>query len=397
MEAFYGGAAGGGKSEGLLMGGLQYVHRPEYAGIIFRKTYSDLALPGALMDRAEEWLSETDAWWDGQDHTWRFPSGATLTFGYLDKKRDRYRYQSAEFQYIAFDELTQFPERDYLYLFSRLRRKAGSPIPLRMRAGSNPGNIGHEWVRDRFVDPQGLKRGELRTDRVFIPAFLEDNPHLDLEPYIKSLNQLDPITREQYLAGRWDIEPEGMVAKRSWFNIVDLPPAGSLDSIRAWDLAATEASLTSGDPDYLVGTLLSSTRDGIYTIEHVVRDRPGPAGAETLVLNYAKIDGRQVPIVIELEPGASAKILAASIIRKLAGWSVSFTQARKGKIARATPFLNQAESGNVNVVRGPWVKAWLDEICTVPQGVHDDQFDSAALGFNRLTSEAGRSGRSYQG
>ncbi|GAF75153.1 unnamed protein product, partial [marine sediment metagenome] len=93
-EAFYGGAAGGGKSDALLMAALQYVDVPDYAAILFRRTYADLALPGALMDRAGEWLGGTEAHWSGQDKRWTFPSGATLTFGYLDTDADRYRYQS---------------------------------------------------------------------------------------------------------------------------------------------------------------------------------------------------------------------------------------------------------------------------------------------------------------
>jgi len=146
-EAFYGGAAGGGKSDALLMAALQYVDMPGYSAILFRRTFSDLALPGALLERSTEWLKPTDAKWDDNKKTWHFPSGATLTFGYLEHENDKYRYQSSEFNFIGFDELTQFTESQYRYLFSRLRRLKGSEVPLRMRAASNPGGEGHEWVR----------------------------------------------------------------------------------------------------------------------------------------------------------------------------------------------------------------------------------------------------------
>jgi len=92
------------------MAALQYVDVPGYAAILFRRTFRDLALPGALMDRAGEWLGGTDAHWDAQNATWRFPSGATLSFGYLEHEQDKYRYQSAEFQFCGFDELAQFAE-----------------------------------------------------------------------------------------------------------------------------------------------------------------------------------------------------------------------------------------------------------------------------------------------
>jgi hypothetical protein len=109
-EILFGGAAGPGKSEALLMAALQFVDVPNYAAIIFRRTYTALARPGGLIDRAHEWLGGTAAKWDSQEKTWRFPSGAALCFGYLADSTDRYNYQSSEFQFIGFDELTEFRE-----------------------------------------------------------------------------------------------------------------------------------------------------------------------------------------------------------------------------------------------------------------------------------------------
>jgi hypothetical protein len=83
-EAMYGGAADGGKSDALLMAALQYVDVPDYAALLLRKSYSDLSLPAALVPRAQEWLTGTDTKWNGAEHVWRFPSGASLSFGYLD-------------------------------------------------------------------------------------------------------------------------------------------------------------------------------------------------------------------------------------------------------------------------------------------------------------------------
>lgn len=169
-EVLYGGSAGGGKSDALLMAALQFVDVPGYSALLLRRSYADLALPGALMDRAHQWLYGTSAVWNAAEKTWTFPSGATLTFGYLDRVNDKYRYQSSEFQFIGFDELTQFTEEEYTYLFSRLRRRADLPVPLRMRAASNPGGIGHDWVRRRFLLEPGT------SSRRFLPASLHDNP-----------------------------------------------------------------------------------------------------------------------------------------------------------------------------------------------------------------------------
>lgn len=202
-EALYGGAAGGGKSDALLMAALQHVNTRGYAALLLRRTFADLALPGALMDRADAWLRGTSARWNSTERTWTFPSGATLTFGYLETEVHKYRYQSAEFQFVGFDELTQFSETQYLYLFSRLRRLTGSQVPIRMRAASNPGGVGHEWVKQRFVSaaPSG--------DRVFVPAKLSENPHVDQESYVQSLENLDEVTKAQLLDGNWDVTPAG--------------------------------------------------------------------------------------------------------------------------------------------------------------------------------------------
>lgn len=205
FEALYGGAAGGGKSSALLMAALQYVDRPGYNALILRRTYRDLALPGAILDRAHSWLQNTDAHWNGIDKCWLFPSGAKLQFGYLDTEVDKFRYQGMEVQYVAFDELTQFHESQYTYLLSRLRRLQGSDIPLRARAATNPGGIGHEWVKRRFVE-EGTA-----TERVFVPAKLQDNPFLDQVSYRTSLQNLDSITRRQLLDGEWIQDTSGLV------------------------------------------------------------------------------------------------------------------------------------------------------------------------------------------
>lgn len=123
-EAFYGGAAGGGKSDALLMAALQYVDVPGYSALIIRKTWGDLSLPGAVMDRASDWLEDTPARKMSGGRQWIFPSGARLTFGFIQYPRQRQRYRSAEFQFIGFDELTQFDEDTYQFMFSRIRRPA---------------------------------------------------------------------------------------------------------------------------------------------------------------------------------------------------------------------------------------------------------------------------------
>ena len=213
LEVFYGGAAGGGKTDLLLRAALQFADLPGYKALLLRRTYPELAQPSGLIDRSQEWLAGR-AKWNEQKHRWTFPSGAVLEFGYLGRSTDKFRYQGSEFDFIGFDELTHFDESDYLYLFSRLRRRSGSPIPPRMRAASNPGGRGHRWVKRRFIerkpDPENPEDTPERcAERVFIPAKLPDNPGIDQTAYRESLSQLDPETRAQLLDGDWDAREPG--------------------------------------------------------------------------------------------------------------------------------------------------------------------------------------------
>lgn len=205
-EALYGGAAGGGKSDALLMAALMYVHVAGYAALILRRTFRDLKQADAIMARSHEWLRGTAAKWNDRDKTWTFPSGATLTFGYCDNEKDKFQYASAAYQFIGWDELTQFPEGWYRFLFSRLRRRAGVDVPLRVRAATNPGGLGHEWVRRRFISPEP---GE--PIRPFVPAKLSDNPSVDAASYRTSLAELDATTRKQLEDGLWIRDSNGLV------------------------------------------------------------------------------------------------------------------------------------------------------------------------------------------
>lgn len=210
-EVMYGGAAGGSKSTALLMAALQYVDVPGYAALIIRRTYAELIKPGALIDKSLSWLMPTAAKWNQQEHQWTFPGGAKLTFGYLDTEMDKFQYQSAEFNFIGVDELTQFERSRYLYLFSRLRRGVNCPVPTRMRSATNPGGIGHAWVRERFIAPHD------DPDRRFISAKLQDNPHLDAKEYVKTMSNLDAVDRARLLHGDWDV-----VSEKSVFSIENL-------------------------------------------------------------------------------------------------------------------------------------------------------------------------------
>jgi len=396
-EALYGGAAGGGKSDGLLMGALQYVDVPHFRALLLRRTFSALILPEALMHRAREWLVNTDAKWRDSEKTWYFPNGATLTFGFLQYDKDCDLYQGAAFQYVGFDELTQFNEYQYRYLFSRLRRtlcpdhREGfneacttcqetaqlGHVPLRIRAASNPGNVGHGWVKQRFI-VEGPTQG-----RPFIPAGLADNPYLDADEYRKSLMNLDAVTRAQLLNGDWSARVSGGMFKREWFEIVDEYPR-TATVVRYWDLAAT-APKANTDPDYTCGVKMAKTSDGVYYICDVKRGRMSPLSVESLVSQTAAIDGKATSIYMEQE-GGSGGINSIDNYRRnvLAGYAFYPDKVMGDKATRARPLSSQVEAGNVKLVKGPWIGEFLDELEIFPEGGHDDQVDAASGAFGML-------------
>src|SRR5580658_1716641 len=103
-EVFFGGAAGPGKTDALLMAALQYVDVPGYSALILRRTFPQLNQKGSIMDRARQWLSNTEANWSSVDRRFTFPSGASISFGHCETDPDVYAYDSSEYQLIAFDE-----------------------------------------------------------------------------------------------------------------------------------------------------------------------------------------------------------------------------------------------------------------------------------------------------
>jgi len=362
LEVLFGGAAGGGKSSWLLMAALQYVDVPGYAAILFRRTYAELSKPEALMERAHEWLRSTDAHWDGLRHTYIFPSGAQLVFSHLEHEASKYEHQSAAYMFVGFDEASSFTESMYRYLFSRLRRLEGFPVPLRLRAASNPGNIGHAFLKQRFMvehDPA----------RAFVPARAIDNPYLDIAAYEQSLAQLDPVTRARLWRGDWDISEEGKLFQAQWFRLVQDWPRGQR-LVRFWDFAATEEKRSArgeivNDPDWTVGTLVTECQ-GQYWVIDMQRVRLTPKGVEDLVLQTAQRDGPRVEVWLEQEPGSSGVKTVDDFQRRiLKGYTVHGLRSTGPKLERARPVSSAAEAGNIFLVEGHWNKALLEEICLV--------------------------------
>jgi predicted phage terminase large subunit-like protein len=380
-ESLYGGAAGGGKSDALLMAGLQFADVPDFAALILRRSYADLALPGAIMDRAHAWLGGTAAHWDDTEKTYTFPSGARLTFGYLAHPRDRFRYQSAQFQLIAFDELTQFTEVEYRYLFSRLRRGiGGAAVPVRMRAASNPGGVGHEWVYERFL-VRGASEG-----RGFVPAKLGDNPHLDAADYVRSLAELDPLTRQQLLDGLWVVDPSARPFRRAWWREqhryaadLDEPAHVVVGRWLSWDTAFKDTD-TSAYTALGVVELLADYR---LRLRHVWRDKllfPELVPAMRAAIPAWNADGKLRGVVIEDKAsGTSAyQTLRAAADPATRVLLIPF-QPQGSKLERARQASVWCRLGCVLLPEPsaavPWLLDFETELFAAPDGAYMDQVD----------------------
>lgn len=375
-EVLFGGAAGPGKSSALLMAALQFVDIPGYSAILFRRTLADLEKPGALISRSREWLYGTAAHWNDRKKIWTFPSGATLAFSYLDGPNDKYNHRSAEYQFVGIDEAVDVAEEDYRFMFSRLRRLMNVEIPIRFRCCSNPGGRSHKFLYQRFLI-EGKERG-----RIYLPATLNDNPHLDKVEYLKSLDNLDPITRAQLIAGDWSARHAGSIFRREWFKLVDAVPA-KLMQVRAWDLAASLKKRS----DFTVGVLMGKNRDGEFYVLDVRRAKVDPKGVNALILQTAQIDGPSVHVYMPHEPGDAGEHLMQSHVTLLAGYPLHFfhESGAGDKITRAQPFASAAGAGRVYLFTGTWVAQALDEFESFGVSGNDDVVDAAARAYSFLS------------
>jgi predicted phage terminase large subunit-like protein len=151
--------------------------------------------------------------------------------------------------------------------------------------------------------------------------------------------------------------------------------------VRFWDLAATERG------DFSAGVRMAR-EGGIYYVEDLVHGRWTPAARDAIIKQTAALDGRSVEIVIEQEPGASGVAQIAALVTMLAGYRVSGRRSTGDKITRAGPFASQCEAGNVKLIEGPWNRDFLDQVCSFPEGSHDDVPDAASSAFLVLAEPA---------
>jgi hypothetical protein len=233
-ECLYGGAAGGGKSDAAVMLPLYWIHIPHFKALILRKTYPQLS---ELIDKSRNYYPRAfpKARYNQTEHRWRFPSGAIIDFGSMQHAKDKENYRGKQYDLIIFDELTHFTWDEYSFMFSR-NRPSGPGTFIGMRATTNPGGIGHGWVKDRFISaalpmtpiedmyniikPDG-STVQIKRKRIFVPANVYDNPALlSNDPnYLANLAMMPEAERNAQLYGSWD-SFDGQVF-REWKNDPD--------------------------------------------------------------------------------------------------------------------------------------------------------------------------------
>ena len=416
--AIYGGAAGGGKSFALLLEPLRHIGNSQFGAVIFRRTLADVKKQGSLLDTSMGIYGAIGGRIRLDTLEWKFAGGAKIGFGHLEHEPTVLDWQGAQVPLLCFDELTHFTRSQFFYMLSRNRSTCG--IRPYVRATTNPD--ADSWVADLiswWIDPitgssiperAGVLRWFARIGDIivwadsaaelsgshpgcepksltFIPARLDDNKILvTADPgYRANLMALPLVERERLLGGNWKIRPAaGLYFRRHWCKVVDAVPAGTR-FVRGWDLAATPKA-ENNDPDWTTGTKIGRQPDGRFIVAHHLRMREAPLAVERALLNTASGDGRDVAIALPQDPAQAGKSQAANYVRLLAGYDVRVQSIGGDKATRFSAFSAQAEAGNVDVLRGPWNDDWLTALEAFPESAHDDDVDSTAEAFNRLTS-----------
>lgn len=432
--AIYGGAAGGGKSYGMLLEPLRHVTaNKEFFAVFFRRNTTQIRNPGGLWDESMKIYPYAGGAPVASILEWRWPNGGKIKMAHLEHENTVLDWQGSQVPLFLFDELTHFSQFQFFYMLSRNRSMSG--VRGYVRASCNPD--ADSWVatfiawwidqetgfpiqerggvirwfirlqdtmiwadsRQELVDQYG--RPDLPDDHeeqvrpksvTFIPAKLSDNKALlKGDPdYKANLLALSRVERERLLGGNWKIKPaSGMYFKRSDINIVDTIPEDIEKIVRRWDLAATEPNEGNLDPDWTAGVLMGRRKNGRYIILGCEHERKRSHLIRELVKRVANNDTRKIKIGISQDPGQAGKEQAESYVRELAGYSVEVIRESGDKITRADPYAAQWQGGNIDILRGVWNEAFFVEHESFGGGKdHDDQVDAAAGAFSMLVGSS---------
>lgn len=418
---FYGGAAGGGKTWALLLEPLRHIKTVDgFGGIIFRRESVQITNEGGLWDESETLYPLLGAQPRQHSSEWKFPPyGNRVSFRHMQYDKDRQKYQGAQIPYMAWDELTHFSRKQFLYMLSRSRSTCGvSPY---VRAGYNPvppgdpiGGWIHEFVEwyldDNLEYPDPTKTGVIRyfvviNDTVewgdsreeiesrypgsfplsftFIPAYVTDNKILlDADPsYIAKLSALGTADQERLLKANHKIEDQiGGMFKREYFSIVDAVPDGA-QYVRYWDKAGTK-----DDGDSTAGLLMAKHGNDIYIVDYIDGQWEAPE-REQIIRQTAATDRATYGFITtghEQEPGSGGKESAQHTARvTLSGYSSFADKVTGDKVARAEPMASHGRDSGIKMVQSEWNRRLIDMFCRFPAKPRDG-VDAGSGSFNYL-------------
>lgn len=362
----------------------------------------------------------------------KFKSGATIQHKSCGSDRDLKNFDGGQYSLVVWDEAQWHSKNQISYLFSRVRSKAKGPHQVLATCNPHPDAAIRpfvEWYLDQSTgipipERSGTVRyfAEYKGDWVFgdtaeelrekysqalnpqtyrfIAATIRDNPVLmERDPdYLNRLENLKPSERARLLMGSWYVREEASkFFKREWVTFVDHPPVDACQRIRAWDFGYTLQSEANRDPDYTASVLVSRSKEGIYTIEDATRFRKLAGEHVKEVVEQAKFDGiDDVQVVVPRENGPG-KAWSQYLTRELAEQGVPvktvMVSGWHGKLSRFKPVASLAENGHIQIVRGNWNEAFLNEIeafdgARNSGGMHDDWVDALSDAVIQLSRGA---------
>lgn len=417
--AVYGGAAGGGKTYGLLLEAARNIDNPLYGAVIFRREAVQINSEGGLLDTSFGIYNELGGRVKLSPHyQWQFDIGSSITFSHLHNKDDVNDWQGSQIPFIGYDELTHFLEWQFWYMLSRNRSMCG--VQPYIRATCNPD--ANSWVAELVAwyinqdtgypipERSGVIRYFVRIDEklfwantrqelikqfphmlpksfTFIPATLEDNVILNqTDPnYKANLLAMNRVERERLLFGNWKIKPEsGSYFPSMHITIIPAVPTDVKSWVRRWDLAATEPSETNPSPSATASVLMGKRSDGRIVIADAVNIRKNASFVRETIKAIASQDKAKYSrtlTVIPQDPGQAGKDQAASLTKYLLGYRVKAVRETGKKQVRAEPLSAQWQAGNVEIVQGEWNKEYLLEMSSFPGSDHDDYIDASSGAF----------------
>lgn len=422
----YGGAAGGGKTHALLLEALRHKDVKGFGGIIFRKNYTQITAEGGLWDASHKLFSQVknaESKKTPKLH-WRFEGGGKLSFAHLEREEDLKSWQGTEIAYIAFDELTHFTKRQFLYMLSRNRTTCG--VKPYVRATCNPdvdswvADFISWWINQETGYPIPERSGQVRymcvlndtiywadnseelTEKydvspeecktvTFIASRLEDNKILmESDPgYLANLKAMTEVDMERLLYGNWKIKASaGSFFKRTQIGEFLVKAPDDLVAVcRAWDLAATDKD-ENDNAAYTAGVLMGKRKNGRFVILDVINQQLKAGDVRVLVSQTAMIDKVKHPNVrvrLPQDPGQAGKEQAQSYMTMLAGYDVVIKPESGDKATRAEPMAAQWQHGNFDIVVGEWNEEYFNQLESFPDSKFKDMVDASSSAFGEIT------------